>query len=273
MDQPEGYIHIGTENLVCKLKSIYGLKQSARSWYQKINKILRTLGFSQAKIWVMRATHYLGILLEKDIDGNILLHQKLKILRILDKYGMSSSNGVSTPMEVGYSNIKENILLPSNEKYRKLIGELMYIANCTRPGISSAIGTLSRRVVKPNEYDWKALKRILGYLKSTLDLVLVFETSSSVELTGYTDADWEAEYVAAATAAQEAIWLDLLMSDFGFEIKKPIILNEDNQITAKTKHIDIKFHFIKDLISNNFLSLNYCPTEKMLADIFNQATS
>ncbi|UYV62039.1 hypothetical protein LAZ67_1007590 [Cordylochernes scorpioides] len=59
-----------------------------------------------------------------------------------------------------------------------------------RPDISSAIGILSIRVVNPNEHDWKALKRILGYLKSTLDLVLVFETSSSVELNAYTDADW-----------------------------------------------------------------------------------
>ncbi|UYV76794.1 hypothetical protein LAZ67_14002030 [Cordylochernes scorpioides] len=330
MDQPEEYIHIGKENLVCKLnKSIYGLKQSARSWYQKINEILRTLGLSQAKsdpcLYTNRhfgeiiylliysklsehiqlkdlgdITHYLGIQIEKDIDGNILLHQKLKILRILDKYGMNSFKGISTPME-------------SNEKYRKLIVELMYIANFTRPDISSAIGILSRRVVKPNEHDWKVLKRILEYLKSTLNLVLVFETSSSVELTAYTDADWgnekdrksttgyifkletylitwvsqkqnsvslsstEAEYVAAATAAQEAIWFDLLMSDFGFEIKKPIIINEVNQscikllnsekVTARTKHIDIKFHFIKDLISNNFLSLYYCSTEKMLADI------
>ncbi|UYV74944.1 hypothetical protein LAZ67_12001874 [Cordylochernes scorpioides] len=157
----------------------------------------------------------------------------------------------------------------------------MYITNCTSSDISSAIGILSRRVVKPNEHDWKALKRILGYLKSTLDLVLVFKTSYSVELTGYIDADWgnekdrksttgyiyklgtnlitwvnqnensvslystEAEYLAAATAAQEAIWLDLLM----------------------TEHFDIKFHFINDLITNKFLSLNYCPTEKMLADI------
>ncbi|UYV64722.1 hypothetical protein LAZ67_3001759 [Cordylochernes scorpioides] len=126
------------------------------------------------------ATHYLRFQIEKDIDGNILLHQNLKILRILEKDGMSSSKGISTPMETW----------PSNEKYRKFIGELMYIANCTRPDISSAIGILSRRVVKPNKHDWKALKRILGYLKSTLDLVLVFETSSSVELTGYTDADW-----------------------------------------------------------------------------------
>ncbi|UYV73259.1 hypothetical protein LAZ67_10002376 [Cordylochernes scorpioides] len=158
------------ENLVCKLnKSIYGLKQSARSWYQKINEILRTLGFLSSKVKsklsehiqlkdLGDATHYLGIQIEKDIDGNILLHQKLKILRILDKYGMSSSKGVSTPMEVGYLNIKENRPLP--------------------------------RVVKPNEHVWRALKIILGYLKSTSDLVLVFETSSSVELTAYTDVDW-----------------------------------------------------------------------------------
>ncbi|UYV74971.1 hypothetical protein LAZ67_12001936 [Cordylochernes scorpioides] len=101
MDQPEVYIHIAKENLVCKLKSIYGLKQSKRSW----------------------------------------------------------------------------------------------------PDISSAIGILSRRVVKPNEHDWKELKRILGYLKSTLDLVLVFETSSSVELTGYTDADWASPNTKPLTVA------------------------------------------------------------------------
>ncbi|UYV73260.1 hypothetical protein LAZ67_10002377 [Cordylochernes scorpioides] len=39
------------------------------------------------------------------------------------------------------------------------------------------------------------------------------------------------------------------------------------KLTARAKHIDIKFHLIKDLISNNFLSLNYCPTERMLAHI------
>ncbi|UYV84042.1 K02A2.6-like [Cordylochernes scorpioides] len=84
---------------------------------------------------------------------------------------MSSSKGVSTPMKVGYLNIKENRLLPLNEKYRELIGELMYIANCTRLEIFSAIGILSRRVVKSNEHDWKVLKKILGFAFEELDIL------------------------------------------------------------------------------------------------------
>lgn len=87
----------------------------------------------------------------------------------------------------------------------------------------------------------------------------------------------EAEYVAAAHASQEAVWLKQLLLDFNFETCNPVILFEDNQGCIKlseseksshrTKHIDIKFHHLRDLVERDIIELKYCPTESMIADV------
>ncbi|UYV74946.1 hypothetical protein LAZ67_12001876 [Cordylochernes scorpioides] len=150
----------------------------------------------------------------------------------------------------------------------------MYITNCTSSDISSAIGILSRRVVKPNEHDWKALKRILGYLKSTLDLVLVFKTSYSVELTGYIDADWGNEKDRKSTTGyiyklgtNLITWVNQNENSVSPLFDRSRIFGSSNRRSRSNLVRLVDFHFINDLITNNFLSLNYCPTEKMLADI------
>ena len=91
----------------------------------------------------------------------------------------------------------------------------------------------------------------------------------------------EAEYIALAEASQEAIWIRRLIEDF--EQKKPerTIIYEDNQSCLKlicnnkysnrTKHIDTKFHYVKDLRINGVVDYQYCPTEEMLADMLTKA--
>ena len=94
----------------------------------------------------------------------------------------------------------------------------------------------------------------------------------------------EAEYVALSSAAQEAVWLNQLLRDINFNNSDlPVTLFEDNQATIsitenprnhpKTKHIGIKYHFVRDLESKNVISLAYCPTDMMLADIFTKSLS
>ena len=88
----------------------------------------------------------------------------------------------------------------------------------------------------------------------------------------------ESEYVAFSGAAQEAIWLKSLFHDFQFDNQGPILIYEDNQSAIslvknlknhpKTKHISIKFHFVRDLVSSKQVEVKYCPTSDMLADIF-----
>ena len=92
----------------------------------------------------------------------------------------------------------------------------------------------------------------------------------------------EAEYVAATHAAKEAIWLCKLIGKlFPTLLASTTPLYCDNQATlklatddnyhARTKHIDIRYHFIQHVIATGVLKLLYCPTEDMLADMFTKA--
>lgn len=85
----------------------------------------------------------------------------------------------------------------------------------------------------------------------------------------------EAEFIALCETSKEAIFLKGLISDFGKEIKE-IIIYEDNQsclkslneekVTDATKHVDIKYNFVKNLHKNEEVKYIYCASEDMLAD-------
>lgn len=87
----------------------------------------------------------------------------------------------------------------------------------------------------------------------------------------------EAEYMAACAAVQEAIHLRLLMHDLGFEQKEATVIYEDNQgcialsdnpvFHKRTKHIDIRYHFIRERVTSKEIELKYVATEHQLADL------
>ena len=80
-----------------------------------------------------------------------------------------------------------------------------------------------------------------------------------------------------SVATQEAVWLRRLLSEMRMCSKEPTILKEDNQgaITiaknpvshSRTKHIDIRYHYVCEAVKAGSISLEYCSTEEMLADI------
>ena len=87
----------------------------------------------------------------------------------------------------------------------------------------------------------------------------------------------KAEYTALSGACQEAVWMRRLLADIGFEQRGPSTIFEDNQgaielvknpkFHNRTKHIDVSFHFIKEQVNLKAISVKYCPTQDMLADI------
>ena len=91
----------------------------------------------------------------------------------------------------------------------------------------------------------------------------------------------EAEYMAACAAAQEALWLRMLLADLGVDIVKPISLKEDNQAAIafsknpgdhkRSKHIDIRYHFVREKVASGEFTLDYISTDRQLADIFTKA--
>ena len=87
----------------------------------------------------------------------------------------------------------------------------------------------------------------------------------------------EAEYIALSSATQEAVWLRRLLHDVGVKETGPTMIAEDNQGTialtknpvshSRTKHIDMRHHYICEAVGENIIAVEYCPIKEMLADI------
>ena len=91
----------------------------------------------------------------------------------------------------------------------------------------------------------------------------------------------EAEYVAVTSAACQAIWLRRLLADFlqiqrgATEVfcdnKATIAMTKNPAFHSRTKHIDIRYHFIRKLVADEEVTLSYCSTDSQVADILTKS--
>ena len=236
--------------------------------------------------------------------------------KLLKRFGMEKANPVATPVDTSNKLVKatESEECVDQQEYQSAVGSLLYLAVATRPDIAFAVSNVTKFSAQPTKQHWVAVKRILRYLKGTADYGLVFTHNAPGECVGYSDADWggdlndrkstsgylfkisggtvswrskkqscvalstaEAEYVALASATQEATWMSRLTAGLENRSEEPIVLFEDNQSAismtknpqfhGRSKHISIKYHFIRDQVEKGIVNLNYCPTRDMIADI------
>uniref|UniRef100_A0A2N9ER43 Integrase catalytic domain-containing protein n=1 Tax=Fagus sylvatica TaxID=28930 RepID=A0A2N9ER43_FAGSY len=153
--------------------------------------------------------------------------------------------------------------------YANAIGSLMYAMLCTRPDICFVVGLVNRFQSNPGPAHWKAVKRILRYLRGTADYMLCYQ-GRDLRLRGYSDADWAGDlderkstssYTFLLAAVQEAIWLRRFLQrlDIVASAMDPVTIYSDNMATlayakdpkyhGKTKHIEIKYHYIRDMVA------------------------
>ena len=93
----------------------------------------------------------------------------------------------------------------------------------------------------------------------------------------------EAEYMALSSAAQEATWIRQLTKDLQSGPTRSTVTYEDNQSAicmaknpqfhGRTKHIEIKYHFIREKVLDETIELKYCPTNDMIADMLTKGLS
>ena len=87
----------------------------------------------------------------------------------------------------------------------------------------------------------------------------------------------EAEYIAASDASKEAVWLRKLISGLFDDKMEATVIHCDNQSCIKlsenpvfhdrSKHIEMKYHFIRDMVQRNMIKLQYIATDEQVADI------
>ncbi|KAI3672667.1 hypothetical protein L6452_38764 [Arctium lappa] len=200
----------------------------------------------------------------KQFSTGIFINQSKYIFNILRKFKMENCTPIGTPMAPGIKIGTD----PSGKAvdvktYRGMIGSLMYLTS-SRPDIMFSTCLCARYQANPKESHLYVVKRIFRYLKGTAVLGLWYPKDTGFELTAYSDADHagcmldrktEAEYVAAASCCSQVLWMRTQLRDYGFQYNKiPLYYDSKSAIAifvnpvqhTKTKHIDVRYHFIKD---------------------------
>ncbi|CAL2268488.1 unnamed protein product [Prunus armeniaca] len=215
---------------------------------------------------------------KKDInqeEDGIFICKKKYTENLLKKFKMYGCKTVAAPLITNEKLRKEDGSSKANESvYRSLIGSLLYLTT-TRPDIMYATSLLSRFMQNPSQIHYGAAKRILRYLQGTIDYGIWYKPITDPRLFGYTDSDWagsvndmkstsgyaftiglgifswsskkqetvalssaEAEYVAAASSACQAIWLKRIFEDMGeCQIETTEILCDNKSAIAMAKNL------------------------------------
>jgi len=136
----------------------------------------------------------LGLEISRDKTLSTLkLSQGKYAAQVLEKFGMAECNPIATLLEVGLQLAQ---LENSDESlpYREAVGSLMYLMVGTRPDLAFAVSKLSCFVSGYGKEHWEAVKRVLRYVKGSVDKGLVYNKSESGILQGFSDADWAGDY-------------------------------------------------------------------------------
>ena len=206
---------------------------------------------------------FLGLQI-KQLEQGIFINQSKYTKELIKKFGMDNSTIIGTPMSSsGKLDQDEEGISVDQKLYRGIIGSLLYLTT-SRPDIMFSVCLCARYQSNPKESHLSAIKRIIRYLKGTLNLGLWYDRNSSLTLNAYTDSDFagcrvdrkstsgtcqflgcnliswsskkqnstalstaEAEYVSAASCCAQVLWIKRQLEDFDINSSK-ILIQCDN---------------------------------------------
>ncbi|KAK2975340.1 hypothetical protein RJ640_009694 [Escallonia rubra] len=134
-------------------------------------------------------SYYLGINV-KQRDDEIFISQEAHAKKVLKMFNMENCNPISIPIDMDKKTSRHIKGGPINlTLFRSLVGSFRYLT-CIRPDILHAVSFVSRYVENPTTYHFNVAKKILRYIKGTIDLGIFYFASGDIKLVGYSDSDW-----------------------------------------------------------------------------------
>ncbi|GKB19509.1 ribonuclease H-like domain-containing protein [Tanacetum coccineum] len=210
-------------------------------------------------------------------------------------YGLKQAPRACTPMATERldADYKDSY---DQGSYRRMIRWLMYLI-ASRPDIAFATFICARYQARPMVKHLKKVKRIFRYLRQSYNMGLWYPKDSNIfELIAFFmwrtmqvlketyDCDWmstaEAEYVSLSACCAQVIWMRTQLLYYGYKYNripmycdfKSVIAISCNPVQhSKTKHIDIRYHFIKEHVEKGTVEIYFVGTEYQLADLFTKA--
>eukprot|EP00253_Pinus_taeda_P001715 PITA_01715 len=230
---------------------------------------------------------FLGLEISQDATG-IKLSQAKYARDLLKRFRMTDCKPASTPFLSGVrlEDVGDTPLVDST-LYRQLVGSLLYLTH-SRPDLSYA-GTITFGI----HYAAGTALNLLGFTNSNWagDSIDRKPTSryslslgsgpiywSSKKQAAIALSSAETEYRGVVNIAIQALWLQHFLTELDIQFHQRIVIWCDNQSTLKfcrnpvqrqrMKHIEIHMHYIRDLVHDHVIDLQFCPSAKQTADIF-----
>ncbi|GJY77756.1 retrovirus-related pol polyprotein from transposon TNT 1-94 [Tanacetum coccineum] len=230
---------------------------------------------------------FLGLQISQS-PRSIFINQSKYALKILKKYGLDQCDDVDIPM-VGQSKLDEdpNGTLIDPTCYRGMVGSLMYLTP-SRPDLVFDVYMCARYHAKPTEKHLTVVKRVFRYLKGTINMGLLYPKDIGFNLTTFVDADHAGCQDSRKSTPGSAqflgekliLWMRSQLTDYGFDYKKislhcnsrsAIALSCNTVQHSRTKHISVRYHFIKEQVENEVVELYFVKSDYQLTDIFTKA--
>ena len=316
---------------MCVANSMIDGKQCTIVWYVDDNKISHVdpkvvsdiIKQIEAKFGKMSQTRgkeheFIGMNMKFTNDKKVKISMKKHVLKAINTFHDDITRDAATPATSYLFGVRESSPQLSEEKgdnFHSMVASLLFISRRCRLDIQTAVGYLTTRVSGPDEDDWNKLKRVLQYLRGTIDLVLTLGADDLLSMFAWVDVSYgihndckshtggaiswgwgvlltmckkqklntksstEGEIVGVSDFLPNVIWARLFMEAQGDILEKntlyqdnqsamKIILNGKRSSGQKTKHMDNRYFWIKDRLESEQIKVEYCPTEKMLADFF-----
>nr|GEV93559.1 hypothetical protein [Tanacetum cinerariifolium] len=211
----------------------------------------------------------------------IFINQAKYAQEILKKHGMTSCDSIGTPMATKHLDADLSGTPVDQTKYRSKVRALMYLT-ASKPDIMHATYYCACYPAQPTEKHLTAVKRIFRYLKDTIHMGLWYPKDTGFELTAFSDSDHVGclDSRKSTSGGIKFLGADKLLTDYGFHFDKiPMYCDSKEAIAIscnpvqhlRTKHIDVRYHFIKKKVEKGIIELFFVGTEYQLADLFTKA--
>ncbi|GJV36352.1 ribonuclease H-like domain-containing protein [Tanacetum coccineum] len=223
MHQPPGFVDSAHPDYVCHLqRSLYGLKQSPRAWFQRFASFIARVSFQHSKTDTSLFVYHMGsdvaylLLYVDDIivtaSSTALLQRIITLLH--SEFAMTDLNSLNYFLGVSAQRSKSGLFLSQSKFVKEILehAHMQYCNPCKTPvDTESKIGSNGDPIClymhDPRDPHFSALKRILRYVRRTIDHGLQLHVLSTSQLTAYTDADWAGCLVTRRSTSGYCVFL------------------------------------------------------------------
>nr|GEV14863.1 hypothetical protein [Tanacetum cinerariifolium] len=303
VNQSDGFVDPYHPDKVYRLKkALHGLKQAPRAWYDELSNFMVSKGFSKGSIDpTLFITKHRGdiLLVQIYVYDIILFHQSPRGIfinqakyaqEILIKHGITSCDSVGTPMATKYLDADLSGTPVDQMKYQtkpteKHLTTVERIFRYLKDTIHKGLWYLKDIGFELTSFSDSDHAGCLDLRKSTSGGIqflsgdkLVSWSSKKQDCTSMSSA--EAEYVSFFTCCAQVLWMRTELTVYGFYFDK-IRMYCDSKVAiaiscnpvhhSRTKHIDVRYHFIKEKVEKGIVELFFVEIKYQFADLFTKA--